>query len=238
MSDIIAGKNFLVYITGTGDIGQTTESYPIGCDKNCTLIQAAELLETTSKDNGYNKTFLPTFVSSQITGDGLVDYSKTMGVQSLQQLINTRKLISFKFESAEIDSQRAIYSGVGYLTQVQQSGPADGAASFSYAIQVSGELSIDNTFIVEGGDGQNNDTVAQVYSLYFRTTTDQTSYQNDVLVGATLLLLSIEQVILFKDDSLGPVGETHWTSFDSATGTANWNFDTFNKSRGYILYKK
>lgn len=236
--DVIAGKNFLVYITGTGDIGQTTESYPIGCDKTCSIVISVDMLETTSKDNGPYRTSLPTLVSYQITGDGLVDYSKTMGVQSLQQLCNTRKLISFKFESSEIDSQRAIYSGVGYFQQVQMSGPAEGDASFSYAIQVTGKLEIDNTFIVEGGDGQNNDTVAQVYSLYFRTTTDQTSYQNDVLVGATLLLLSIEQVILFKDDSLGPTGETHWTAFDSATGTASWNFDTFNKSRGYILYKK
>jgi hypothetical protein len=131
-----------------------------------------------------------------------------------------------------------IYSGQGYLRNVIVGGPADGSATFSYEIIGSGEPDIDNTIPVEGGGGTPADDMAQVYPLYFRTTTDQTSYQNDALIGAKLLILSIEQVILFKDDELGPTGETHWTSFDETTGTVEWNFNTYNKSRGFILYKK
>lgn len=230
---ILAGKNLMVYITGTGAIGDTLQSYPIGCDKTCTITSATDMLETTSKDNGYYRTFLPTLVSYQITGDGLVDYTKTMGVQSLQSLINTRKLISFKFESAEINSERIIYSGVGYLTQVQLSGPADGAASFSYQIQVTGELSIDNTFTTETGGGQSNDTVAQVYRLQFTTTSGQKTYQNASLVGASIIRFTIEDHELYQGSD-----DDDMTGLDSDTGTLTWNYAPGANNRAIITYKK
>lgn len=230
---VLAGKNFMVYITGTGSIGDTDTSYPIGCDKTCTLNMQGDVLETTSKDNGPYRTFLPTTVSYQITGDGLVDYSKTMGVQSLQTLLNTRKLVSFKFESAEIDAQRIIYSGVGYFTQVQMSGPAEGAASFSYVIQVTGALSIDNTFTTTGTGGQSNDTVAQVYRLQFTTTAAQKTYQNDALVGASLIRFTIEDHELYEGTDSDDM-----TGLDTDTGTLTWNYEASNGERAIITYKK
>lgn len=230
---ITQGKNLLVYIAGDGVNGTLDENYPIGCDKTCTVATTVDLLETTTKDSGYNRTFLPATVSSTISGDGLVDFTKTMGVQSLQKKALARTLVNFKFESAEIDSERIIYSGVGYLTSVQMSGPAEGAATFSYSIQVSGELSIDNTITVEGGDGQDNTTMAQVYRLQFTTTSGQKTYQNDALVGATLLSFTLEDHDLYEGTDSDDM-----TGLTSTTGTLTWKYAAGNGQRAIIIYKK
>lgn len=235
---IIQGKNLLVYVQGDGEIGNTDELYPIGCDKTCTLSIDAELKETTIKDNGSWKTYVSGLRGVQIAGDGLIDYTRVMSAHSLQNKIINGQIVVFKLVAELTESERVIYSGQGYLNNVTIGGPAEGSATYSYNIIGTGAPDIDNNIPVEGGGGTPTDDMAQVYPLYFRTTTDQTSYQNDVLIGAKLLMLSIEQVILFKDDELGPIGETHWTEFNSATGTVTWNFNTFNKSRGYIQYKK
>lgn len=235
---IVQGKNLMIYIQGDGAIGQADELYPIACDKTCTISMGSDFIETTVKDNGYFRTFLPTLVSIQITGDGLIDYSKVMGVQSLQSKILNRQIVVFKFVAYVGQNEQVIYTGQGYFKTVESSGNVEGGATFNYVIVGTGEPDIDNTVPVDGGGGTPVDDMANIYPLYFRTTNDQTSYQNAVLIGAKLILLSIEQVILFKDDGLGPTGETHWTSFDPATGTVKWNFKTFNKSRGFIVYKK
>jgi predicted secreted protein len=235
---IINGKDLMLYVYGDGNIGTVDELYPVACDKTCSLEIDSDILETTVKDSGYWKTFLPSFNSAKITGDGLVDYSKTMGLQSLQSKIMQRTLVVFKLVAELSDTEKVIYGGQGYLTSVTVSGAVGSAASFSYQLTATGEPDIDNTIPVEGGDGTPADAMAQIYPIYFRTTTDQTSYQNDALVSASLILFSIEGVIIFKADGLGPDGESTWDGFDPATGTLSWTFKTENLSRGYILYKK
>lgn len=235
---MIQGKNLLVYIQGDGINGDTDEVYPIGCDKNCDLTTQSDFLETTVKDNGYWKTVLPTTLSYQLTGDGLADYSRTVGLPAMQLKIGTRKIISWKMIAEDNLGNECIYSGVGYLQVVGSSGPVEGSMTYNYSIIGTGAYDIDNNIPNEGGGGTPVDDMANIYPLYFRTTTDQTSYQNDILVGASLVLFSIEQVIIFKDDDQGLEGESNWDGFDPATGTVTWLFTTENKSRGYIIYKK
>lgn len=230
---VIAGKNLLVYVQGDGTIGDTGEVYPIGCDRTCTLVIQSDMIETTIKDNGYNKTFLPTTVSYQISGDGLTDFSKQMGAQSLQTKILNRTLITFKFQAKESDTEAIIYSGQGYLQDVQINGPANGVTTYSYQLIGTGALEIDNTIPVSGGGGTPADDMAQVYRLQFIATDSQTTYQNNALTGATLLGFWLEDHCLYNGtDSDEMAGLT------SSTGTLTWNYEASNGMRAIIIYKK
>lgn len=229
---IIAGKNLLVYVQGDGVTGDKDTNYPIGCDKNCTLVIQGDMLETTVKDNGYNKTFLPTTVSYQITGDGLTDFTKQMGTQSLQTKILNRTLLTFKFQAQQSENEAIIYSGQGFLQSVQMSGPADGATTYSYQLIGTGALEIDNAIPVSGGGTPAGD-MANVYRLQFTATDAQKTYQNDALTGATLLGFWLEDHCLYDGtDSDEMAGLT------SSTGTLTWNYEASNGMRAVIIYKK
>lgn len=229
----IEGKNLIVYVQGDGETGETDELYPIACDRNCSLVINSEFIETTVKDNGYNKTFLPTLVSYQITGDGLTDYSKVMGTQSLQSKILKRRLVSFKFEARQSDTEAVIYSGQGYLQEVSLSGPVNGSATFSYQLIGYGELDIENTIPVEGGGGTPVEDMAQLYPLQFTATTAQKTYQNNALIGATLVAFYFSGYTIYSGSD-----SDEYSGFNATTGTISWEFESVNDARGLILYKK
>lgn len=230
---IVQGKDLLVYVQGDGAIGQADQLYPIACDKTCTMAINMDMIETTTKDNGYFRTYLPTLASIQVTGDGLIDYSKIMGAQSLQSKALNRQIVSFKLVAQIGLNEQVIYTGQGYLRAVSVSGSVDGAATFSYEIIGTGQPDIDNTVPVEGGGGQPVEDMAQVYPLQFIATQGQKTYQNDALIGATLIRFTIQSQDLYKGS-----GDYQMTGLNSTTGTLTWNYEAEEGNECIITYKK
>lgn len=230
---IIPGKNMMVYVNGDGVHGDTDKLYPIGCDKNCSLNITSELIETTVKDSGYYKSFLPSFVQWGISGDGLVDYSKVWGIQSLQDVLLNRQIVIVKLQAKLSETEAITYSGTGYLQNVVISGPAEGSEVYTYQLAGTGKLEIDNTIPVEGGGGTPTDDMAQVYRIQFTTTAGQTSYQNDDLIGATLLLMTLEDHCLYKGTD-----SDNMAGLNPSTGTVSWNYEAGTGMRAIIIYKK
>lgn len=229
---VVQGKNLLVYLQGTGDIGDTDTVYPIGCDKDCTLVIDIGMMEVVAPENGNYRAVLPTLVGYQITGSGLVDYTKQMGAQSLQALAKARRLVVFKFKAVVSENQSVIYSGQGYFKNVTLSGPVTGGATYSYVLIPTLDIDINNTVPVSGS-GTPADDMAQTYKLPFTATTGQKTYQNDELIGATIIDFIMEGLSI-NEGSL----DDEFTGLDSSTGILTWNFPVLNGNRAIIIYKK
>lgn len=229
---VVPGKNFLVYVKGDGIHGDPSEIYPIACDKNCSLIINTSFLEITTKDTGYFRNFLPTFVDWKMSGNGLVNFGATMGVHSLQQLELNRQAVVVKMQAKQSEDESIVYSGTGYLKNVVTSGPVSGAGTFSYELIGINELSITSSIPSEGGGG-GEPNIEIVERKQFIATEGQTTYQNNVLIGAKLLNLFVGRVPLYK----GP-GDYQMAGLDPTTGTITWNYPVAEGTECIINYSK
>lgn len=208
------------------------EWFPIACDKTCTLSINIDMLKVTDPINSSWGHQLPTMRHWAISGDGLVDYTKMMGVQSLQQLAINRTPISVRFQAENSKAQKATYyGGTGYIQQVTETGPVGQAASFTYQIVGDSNLDIDNQIPPDGGGG--HDDMAQVFPLQFITSEGQTTYHNTDLIGAKLLFLSIDSEILYTGN-----GDYQKSGLNSETGTITWNYEASAGNECIVLYKK
>lgn len=233
---VVAGKNLMVYLAGDGEFGEVGNVYPIACDKQCSLTATTDFIETTIKDSGYKKTFLPTLVSYEISGDCLVDFTKVMNVVTILKYIDRRQGVLIKMILQEIKDGNVtvhiIWSGSGYFRSLTQNGEVTSAMAYSYDILITGNITIDViTTPDDSGGGTTN--MALVDKLQFRTTDGQSSYQNDTLIGATLLYLSVEGLGIFTGD-----GDDEMVGLDISTGMVTWNFKVENLTRIIIVYKK
>lgn len=228
------GRNLMLYIPGDGTYGTTANMYPIACDTSCTLSGAAEMLETSTKDNGIWKTFLPTLLDYKISGTGLVDFSKTMNILFIQAYLTGRKAIAWKMIQAADngDSGEVIWSGTGYFTQITKTGNVKDATQFQYAIQVTGQIAISNSFVSGGASQPPVENTKQMYTLEFTATAGQTSYNDPALVGADLVLFSLSNYVIYSQS--GPNTGT----FNPATGTITWNTAATAGAGALIIYQK
>jgi hypothetical protein len=235
---IALGKNLMVYIPSDDVNGGTAgDLNPIACDQSCQIAGQFDMLETTVKDNGFFKTFLPSMGSYQIQGNGLIDFCNVINSVILQTYMNARTPIAWKmmFTADSPDSGTIVWSGTGYFQQVQQVGAVGSALQYSYTIQVTGKPEISNSFSCgTGGGGSTPITdMKETYRLQFIATDGQKTYQSDDLIGATLLWLTIANEDLYKGD-----GDYQFTSLNSTTGTITWNYATNNGNECIVLYKK
>lgn len=238
---IARGKNLMVYLPSDSvNGGDTGELNPIACDISCTLSGQFDMLETTVKDNGFFRTFLPSMGTYQISGNGLVDFCNVINTKILQTYLNTRAAIVWKMilDTDSPDSGQVLWTGTGYFQTVEQTGAVNQGMSYSYTIQVTGKPSISSTFACgTGGDTPPppvTDT-KMTYRLQFTTTNGQTTYQNDLLIGAELLSLTIEDHDLFEGTDDDGMAEN---PLNSSTGTITWNYEVKNSNRAIALYKK
>lgn len=231
------GKNMVVYLPGDGMFGEVGSLYPIACDRSCTLQTTSEFIETTVKDNGIWKTYLPTYNSAQISGDGLVDFCKVMNISSLQYYQFNRKPVVVKMllDVEAPDEGEVLWQGTGYFQQLQHSGQVNQGMSFSYTILITGGITIDNSFSCGTGGvtPPPPEDVKQPYRLQFLATTGQTTYQNDALIGAELLEFTIANQCLYEGN-----GDYQMAGLNSSTGTITWNYEAANGNECIILYKK
>lgn len=237
---ITQGKNLMVYIPSDSVNGGTAgDLNPIACDQSCQLVGQFDMLETTIKDNGFFKTYLPSMGSYQIQGNGLIDFCNIINSVILQTYLNARTAIIWKmiFDAESPDSGSIIWSGTGYFQQVQQVGAVGQAMQYSYTIQVTGKPEISNSFACGTGGGSDPTPpvtdMKETYRLQFIATDGQTTYQNDALIGATLIGFELAGQPLYIGS-----GDYQMTGLDSGTGTLTWNYGAANGNECIIEYKK
>lgn len=124
---------------------------------------------------------------------------------------------------------REIYQGTA--SDEYQYSSAASTITFNTPLQ-SGErvkfVTVDQTVTVPNTVG-----VGAINTIEFTTVAGQTSYQNNALIGATLIYMSMEDHPLFTGSS-----SDETTGLNNTTGTITWNTATTNPLRTIIIYKK
>src|SRR5690625_720915 len=226
---MVKGKNILIYIKNMDD-----ELIPISCGKSCTLSLQQDYIRATNPNDSDWKYYLPTERSWSITGNGLTDFSKKMGIQQLQQYLIDRASLVIKFEAVTEAGDAVVYTGVGGYQNNSLVGDALKLSAFSYKIIGIGKIEIQNNVPVDDGDGGGGgENMTEVKRLQFKATNGQTAYQNVDLIGATLLWFSVESNDLYKGS-----GDYEMAGLDSNTGVLTWNYQTSDGNECIMLYKK
>lgn len=230
---ILQGKDIILYAKGDGVIGDADTLYPMACARNCILNITSDMLEVTNPDSGIFKSFLPTYVGYTVSGSGLSDFSKVMGVRSLKERILNRNIIVFKFVATNEEGETSIYSGQGYVRNIRVDGPVQGASTFSYEIIGTDTINTESTIPIDDGSGTPSDEMAQVLRKQFIAVQGQHTYQDADLIGATMLFFTAAGQPLYKGD-----GNYQMTGLNSVTGILTWNYPLAAGSECILLYKK
>lgn len=230
---MIHGKDLILYFQGDGITGDTGKMYPVACDQSCTMEIMADMIESTGNVDNIFKYFLPTTLSTKISGNGLIDFTKVFGVPDLQTIMLQRRQLLMRFIYQKSDAERIIYTGNGYLSDLSITGAVNNAGAFSYQITISGTLVIDTTMVTDDSNSKTTTDVTDIYKIQFIGTAGQTSYQDNNLITGTILEFVIEGDVIYfdghPDDAI---------TFDPVGGTLTWGAALNVGDRCIILYKK
>ena len=98
-----------------------------------------DMIETTCKDaSGSAKTFIPGEYGSTIDGTAVYDQTATEGYSEAFSDIVNGTSVAWKWGSTA--AGETYYSGNGYLSNVSAEAPQNDRATYSFTIQVSGEV--------------------------------------------------------------------------------------------------
>lgn len=132
----IKGKDLIFYISINGI------SQPLAYSKNCTLVQTAETLETTTKGSGAAKSFNYGRTSYKLTVTSLTDLTDSnYSSLFLQNCLNNRVKVLWSFQL----SGTQYYSGQVLVTQAQLDAAFDGVSGFSCELIGDGGVTISAT---------------------------------------------------------------------------------------------
>lgn len=133
---VVKGKNLRIYIGGNA----------IGYATSCSISMSAETLETISKDsagNGWANNEVGN-KSASLAFEGFFSEDTTINsntVKSIEDLFTTFSAdtaVSWTF-TTNVSTERQL-SGSGYITQLDETAPVDGNATYSGTITVDGAI--------------------------------------------------------------------------------------------------
>jgi len=132
-STVFNGTNLLVKIADDGSSPST-----IGHATSCTISLSNEMSTTTTKDSSGFAEVIPGVRSAEISFDGLVDYTDSVGGTEIAHKLLTRQKCDFTFGTAATGD--TIYTGEGFLSSVEISGAMEEAVTYSGTITVTGAI--------------------------------------------------------------------------------------------------
>jgi predicted secreted protein len=97
-----------------------------------------ETIETTSKDDGTDATFIPGKKSATLSVEGYVDPAATQNFDSLYDLYEADNTFSFRFTDNVSGNQE--YTGTCFFTSLERSGGQNEAETFSGELQITGSV--------------------------------------------------------------------------------------------------
>ena len=138
-SGVINGTDFRIWVSGEA----------IGYSTSCSLSMSAELRETIHKDNpgqGW-RTFTIGQKSATITVDAFYNtdantaFSDRKDPDDIATLFINETAFEWQFRAASGDD---MYSGSGYITDMNIDSPVEDNATYSFTIEVDGAVAIGN----------------------------------------------------------------------------------------------
>jgi len=125
---VVNGVNLLVEIDG--------EVY--GCITTQGLEFSSDMIDTTCKDTGEYKTFVPGEKTGTLTADLLYNYDATEGVVSSFEKFKAGTEVSWKWGDFS-NSGGGYFYGEGYISGITMSAPKNEVATATITIQITGE---------------------------------------------------------------------------------------------------
>ena len=111
--------------------------YPIACVSDNGLSESAQMLNTTTRDNGGWKTSVPTSQQGTIDFSGVTETVGDFTIDDLRVIFRSGDIIDWKISLA---GGGDTYSGEGYFSSISEDGSVDSFVTFTGSIQISGNI--------------------------------------------------------------------------------------------------
>lgn len=202
---VVKGKNVIL------SVQKGAALYPISCNSVCTLTFQRDMIESTFRDSGQARSFLPGKITTTIDGSGPIEYANQLSPSDVVDYFNAGVLLNWEFELVDDTGHATItktYSGRGYFNNVTLTGDIQQAAMCDYTIQVSGEIS--GTATPDQGE-------ITVQSLFYDALGTEVTISNTAWINADMLLVERNGIGLYVITGGSPTGSQ--VLFNAAAGS-------------------
>lgn len=134
--------------------------YPLACDTSFTLSLTREVKAVTGPEDGIWRRYIPgNSIVGQITGNGLMAYDKHISVYFLQRALIEGTYISFICD-IPAENGNVTYEGTGIVSKMDMTGAIRAAGTFTYQIELTGELETVSNVIIDSNETGIQDLLA------------------------------------------------------------------------------
>ena len=206
---VVNGKDVILSISQGGAFN------PIACNAVCSLLFERDEIETTFRDSGDVRTFVPGKANIMLEGSGPIEYASDYSPADVVDAFIAKTIINWEFTLSDANGHAPInktYSGSGFFRSVSLTGDVQQAATCDYTIRVTGAIS---------GTTDPALVPPTLKSLFYDATGGETTIFNVDWVGADMLEVMRNGIGLEIIDSGTPGGSQ--VLFDSVAGTLTFN---------------
>ena len=114
----------------------------LGASTSCTVNFTLDTFETTNKDSGHVKSFLPAATGFTMDCEAFYTSDETVAPDNLMSALNSRTEIDVEFNEASATTGDTKYTGKAYITSCSLNAPTEDAATYSISLQGTGALTI------------------------------------------------------------------------------------------------
>lgn len=135
---IFNGTSLVLSIDTTGGGGPTLLGASTSCSVNFTL----DTFETTNKDSGHKKAYLPAATGFTMDCEAFYTTDEANGPHDIMTALNNRTKVNVEFNEASDTAGDYKYTGEAYITSCSLNAPNEDAATYSISLQGTGALTI------------------------------------------------------------------------------------------------
>lgn len=135
---IFNGTSLVLSIDVTGGGGPTLLGASTSCSVNFTL----DTFETTNKDSGHKKAYLPAATGFTMDCEAFYTTDEANAPDNIMAAINSRTKVNVEFNEASDTTGDYKYTGEAYITSCSLNAPNEDAATYSISLQGTGALTI------------------------------------------------------------------------------------------------
>jgi hypothetical protein len=212
MDNKVKGKNVVIAML----IDATY--YPVFCCKTAEFTMLQDEFETTSINSGSSREYEPGMMNASLSISGVTTLDNTNGKVSITYLLQQairRTTQTFRMTLTDNDGDDLVISFSGFLTRGSLNRDVNGFSQSAVDIRITGDISIDEIILPPAPE--------EVYTIYKTCTAGQSSVQDNLLIGATVLIVARSGDV--HEVTSGTPGN-HQYRHTSATGVVD--FDTTN----------
>jgi len=112
---------------------------PLGHSTNVSVSLNVDMPEATNKQSLGFQEVLPGVKNGSISVEGLVDYTDTLNYSDYVNMLITRQKVEFYMQSID---ENFIVNGNGFVTSVEQVGPAEGVTTYSLELELTNIIEV------------------------------------------------------------------------------------------------